>query len=71
MTEYVRVKDPVSGHEFTTSAEWAKSADLTVVDKAAVDDIGRVLPSKPNIRPRSDKGNPSKDQSEDTTKEKS
>lgn len=68
MTEYVRVKDPVSGHEFTTSAEWAKSADLSVVDKAAVDEIGRVLPSKPNIRAR--KGNQSEGKSEDTNKEK-
>ena len=49
MPDLVRAKDPVSGHEFTTSADFAESAGLTVLgDKPATDDFGRVLPAKPN-----------------------
>lgn len=49
MPNFVRAKDPVSGHEFTTSAAHAESAGLSVIDKDAVDSFGRVLPAKPNI----------------------
>lgn len=45
---FVRAKDPVSGHEFSTSADFAESAGLTVLDKPATDDFARVLPAKPN-----------------------
>jgi hypothetical protein len=45
----VRVKDPVSGAEFTTSEEWAESAGLTVLkDKDAVDHTGRTVETKYN-----------------------
>lgn len=46
--EFVRVKDPTSGHEYTTSAEHAEAAGLTVLKKDAVDDFGRTLPAKIN-----------------------
>lgn len=44
--EFVRVKDPVSGHEYTTSANFAESAGLQVLKKDATDDFGGVLPAK-------------------------
>lgn len=48
--EYVRVKDPVSGHEFTTSSINAENSGLTVLEKKeAVDQIGRPLPAKNNV----------------------
>jgi hypothetical protein len=49
MTQFVRVKDPVSGHEYSTSADFAESAGLQVLKKDAVDDFGRALPAKINI----------------------
>lgn len=50
MIEYVRVKDPISGHEYTTSSTDAKNSGLTVLEKKdAVDQIGRPLPAKPNV----------------------
>ena len=50
MIEYVRVKDPISGHEYTTSSADAKNSGLTVLEKKdAVDQIGRPLPAKPNV----------------------
>lgn len=45
MTDYVRVKDPTTGHEFTTSAQRAKNAGLQVLSKPAVDRYGRVRPT--------------------------
>lgn len=49
MTQFVRAKDPGSGHEFTTSAQHAKNAGLEVLkNKDAVDRDGRPLPAKHN-----------------------
>lgn len=47
---YVRVKDD-KGNEFTTSPAFAKSADLDVIDKPAVDKCGNPLPDKPKRNP--------------------
>jgi hypothetical protein len=46
MPKQVRVKDPVSGAEFTTNEIHAESAGLTVLDKPAVDSFGGDLPPK-------------------------
>lgn len=46
MSHRVRVKDPVSGHEFTTTADFAASCSLTVLEEPAVDGFGRDLPAK-------------------------
>lgn len=47
MPKQVRVKDPVSGVEFTTNEVHAESAGLTVLkDKDAVDGFGRDVPVK-------------------------
>lgn len=46
MSEYVRVKDPDTGHEYTTGAQHAKNAGLTVTSKDPVDRFGRPLPAK-------------------------
>lgn len=46
--EVVRVKDPTSGAEYSTTRAHAKNAGLEVLDgKAAVDDYGRLIPTKP------------------------
>lgn len=46
---FVRVKDPDTGHEFTTGREAAEILGLTILaDKPAVDVSGRPLPAKPN-----------------------
>jgi hypothetical protein len=47
--ERVRVKDPVSGHEFTTTRDHAESNGLTVLDRPAVDAFGRDVPAKHNV----------------------
>ena len=45
MAQLVRVKDQKSGHEFTTTETFAKSAGLEVVKgKEAVGSDGRALP---------------------------
>lgn len=50
MPEFVRVKDPVSGHEFTTSAGNAANLRLEVLkSKPALDPFGRHLPAKPHV----------------------
>lgn len=46
MSEFVRVKDPNTGAEFTVTAQHAENAGLTPIDKPAVDEHGRVLPAK-------------------------
>ena len=50
MPERVRVKDPVSGHEYTTTEEHATAQGLTVLkDRSAVDAYGRDIPAKTNV----------------------
>ena len=49
--EFVRVRD--TNGEFTTSRASAEADGLEVLDKPAVDQIGRPLPAKPKV------GNPS------------
>lgn len=51
MSDFVRAKDPISGHEYTTSALDAKNSGLKVLEKSAVDQLGRPLPAKPNVGP--------------------
>lgn len=46
MDELVRVKDPDTGHEFSTSRVHAEAAGLTVLDKIAADAGGYALPGK-------------------------
>lgn len=43
----VRVKDPVSGAEYTTSAANAEASGLTVLNKPALDDFGNPAIGKP------------------------
>ncbi len=46
MSDRVRVKDPDNGSEYTTSANWAARLGLTPLDRPAVDDFGRDIPTK-------------------------
>ena len=46
MSDRVRVKDPDNGAEYTTSADWAAQLGLTPLDRPAVDDFGRDIPTK-------------------------
>lgn len=39
--DLVRVQDPVSGSEYTTSRAAAESSELTVLDKNPLDPFGR------------------------------
>jgi len=52
MREFVRVKDPDTGHEYTTTTKRAERAGLRVLDKDAVDAFGAPLAAKHNITPR-------------------
>lgn len=45
--ERVRVEDPSTGHQFTTTSVHAKSAGLKVLDKGTADNIGRPVPARP------------------------
>ncbi len=47
MTDFLRVKDNETGHEF--SARRPNPAKVTVLDKPAVDADGRPLPAKHNV----------------------
>lgn len=49
MPEWVRVKDPVSRHEFTITRDHADSAGLKPIDKPAADTYGNPLPPKHHI----------------------
>lgn len=50
MPEFVRVKDPDTGHEFTTSAAFAERVGLTPLSgKDTVDVDGKPLPPKLNV----------------------
>ena len=50
MTEFVRAKDPETGHEVTVTRQFAEGYNFDVLtDKAAVDGMGRPLPSKPKV----------------------
>ncbi len=46
MSDRGRVKDPDNGAEYTTSADWAARLGLTPLDRPAVDDFGRDIPTK-------------------------
>jgi len=48
-TEFVRVKDPGTGHEVTVPRRVAEAEKLTVLDKPALDSNGRPLPGKPHV----------------------
>lgn len=47
--EWVRVKDPDTGHEITMSVEQARLVDAKPVDKPAVGPDGNPLPPKPSV----------------------
>lgn len=49
MTEFVRAKDPKTGHEVSVTRQFAEGYKLEVLDKDAVDANGRPLPAKPNV----------------------
>jgi hypothetical protein len=51
MTEFVRVKDPGTGHEWSAPKRWAEASDEVEVlhNKRATDVNGRPLPSKPKV----------------------
>ena len=57
MTEFVRAKDPETGHEVTVTRKFAEGYKLEVLDKDAVDANGRPLAAKPkvNLAPAADK----------------
>ena len=52
MRELVRVSDPVTGHQFTTTRARAERAGLRVLDKDAADAFGTPLAAKHNTTPR-------------------
>lgn len=65
--ERVRVEDPDTGHQFTTTAAHAANANLKVLTgKDAVDKNGRVLPPLH----RTDKAGQSAPRSNNNTQEK-
>ena len=45
--ERVRVEDPSTGHQFTTTRVHATTAGLTVLDKDITDSVGRPIPARP------------------------
>lgn len=45
--EPVRVEDPSTGHQFTTTSVHAATAGLKVLNKAIRDDTGRPIPARP------------------------
>jgi hypothetical protein len=47
--DLVRVKDPISGHEFSVSQVFAEAQGLPILDKPATDEFGAALPAKHNI----------------------
>lgn len=49
MPEYVRVKDPSTGHEHTVTTLQAEAFGCQVINKPAVDDWGNPLPAKPSV----------------------
>ena len=44
MPEWVRVKDPVTGHEFSVSAEQANAVGAKPINKEATDGTGNPRP---------------------------
>ena len=48
-TEWVRVKDKNTGHEYTTAAVAVRDGEQVLDKKDAVDLQGNPLPAKPNI----------------------
>ena len=64
MRDLVRVKDPDTGHEFTTSRARADQAGLRVLDKDAADHFGRPLPAKHHIPTPKKKADPATDKKE-------
>ena len=55
MRDLVRVKDPDTGHEFTTTRARAEKAGLRVLDKPAADAFGKPLRAKHNTTPKATK----------------
>jgi hypothetical protein len=45
MADLIRAEDPDSGHQFSTSAAYAKAKGLKVLGKPATDRFGRTLPA--------------------------
>lgn len=56
MTEFVRVKDPETKHEFTVTRQYAEGRKLPVIDKPALDSAGRPLTAKPHVALKSNTG---------------
>lgn len=70
MPEYVRVKDPNTGHEFTTDRFHAENVGLRVLDKPAVDRYGRPRPTTYHVPPKKATGSkPGETESGDAGKE--
>lgn len=49
MNDFVRVKDPDTGHEISVSAEQADLVGVRPLSKAAVDAQGKPLPVKTSV----------------------
>lgn len=52
MTDYLRVKDPGTGHEFTVPAHYIDAGltdEADVIDKAALGPDGLPAPAKPSL----------------------
>lgn len=65
--EWVRVRQPETGHHITLTAEQAKAADLTPLKQDAVDANGNPLPPKYHV----DKGSTGKSGAESAAKKES
>lgn len=66
MTDLVRVKDPVSGHEVTVSALTAAAMGVQPLTKDAVGPAGHGLPAKNNVGlPPGDRHGPTNDNKKD------
>lgn len=53
MTEWIRVKDTGTKHEFTVAREsFVKDAMEELKNKDAVDEAGNPLPAKPHVTPK-------------------
>lgn len=66
----VRVEDPSTGHQFTTSNVHAATAGLTVLDKDVSDNTGRSIPARPRTN-KAGRPAPRKSAKKATTKKES
>lgn len=68
MTEWVRVQDTVTGHQYTAARQSVEGVDgLKILDgRPAVDAVGRPLPAKHRTSKGGKRSRPTQDTSEST-----